>query len=168
MNIAGYLIVIIFGFVCLLIYVTIKISKQKEDEPKSSSPYQKKPFLLDTNSEFHLFKILQDLFGDKYYIFPQINYSHLIEPKTTDWKEARIYRSHIDRKSADFVLCEKEHLVPQLVIELDGVAHTSVKKRERDQFIDTLTEEVDLPILHLKNNELDRESILEKINSKLV
>src|SRR3989338_3108718 len=71
------------------------------------SPYQKKKYLFDTTSEFNLYKILLELYGDRYHIFPQINYSHVVDVKKIDWPEERRYRSRIDRKSADFVLCDK-------------------------------------------------------------
>ena len=53
------------------------------DDP---SPYQKKKYLFDTTSEFNLYKILLENYGDKYHIFPQINYSHIVEVKKMEWK----------------------------------------------------------------------------------
>ena len=135
------------------------------DDP---SPYQKKKYLFDTTSEFSLYKILLELYGDKYHIFPQINYSHVVEVKQMDWKEQRRYRSRIDRKSADFVLCDKERVVPQLIIELDGSAHDLPNKRRRDEFIDGITKIVGLPILHLKTSGIDRESVKTEVDRALI
>ena len=81
--------------------------------------------------------------------------------------EQRKYRSSIDRKSADFVLCDKGRIVPRLVIELDGRVHNLKNKQTRDKFIDDLTKIVDLPILHLKTTDFDREFIKNEINQKL-
>ena len=131
------------------------------------SVYEKKPYLFDTTSEFNLYKVLLELFGDKYFIFPQVNYSHLIQPRKSTWEDERKHRSRIDRKSADFVLCDKERIVPRLIIELDGSVHNFKSKQARDEFIDDLTKIVDLPILHLKNGGLDREFIKSEINKKL-
>lgn len=139
------------------------INKKKGEEKKDLSIYEKKPYLFDANSEFNLYKVLIELYGDKYYIFPQINYSHLIQPKKTTWEEERKYRSRIDRKSADFVFCDKERIVPKLIIELDGSAHNLKSKQARDEFIDELTKIVDLPILHLKTSNVDREYIKGEI-----
>jgi len=140
-------------------------------KPKSRpdlSVYERKPYLFDTTSEFNLYKILFELFGDKYFIFPQVNYSHLIRPRKTTWEEERKHRSRIDRKSADFVFCDKERIVPQLIIELDGSVHNFKSKRARDEFIDELTKIVDLPILHLRTGNLDKEIIRKEIGQKLV
>ena len=145
----------------------VAISSEKPKSKSGLSVYEKKPYLFDSSSEFNLYKILLELFGDKYFIFPQINYSHLIQPKKTTWAEERKYRSRIDRKSADFVLCDKERIVPQLVIELDGSAHNYKRKQVRDKFIDGLTKTVNLPILHLRAGNLDKEVIRKEIEQKL-
>lgn len=107
------------------------------------------------------------MFGEKYFIFPQVNYSHLIQPRKTTWEEERKYRSRIDRKSADFVICDKEKIVPLLIIELDGSVHNFKSKQARDEFIDELTKIVDLPIIHIKTNNVDKEFIKNEISKKL-
>lgn len=156
------ILVIIIGY-----WLITKYFNKNKPESKKELPYEKKPYLFDTNSEFNLYKVLIELYGDKYYIFPQINYSHLIQPKKSNFEEERKYRSKIDRKSADFVFCDKEKIVPRLIIELDGYVHGFKKKQARDQFIDEITGIADLPILHLKTNNLDVEFIKSEINNKL-
>lgn len=152
----------------LLVGVGIFSLLQKGDaEEPDLSVYERKPFLFDAVSEFNLYKVLLELFGDKYHIFPQVNYSHLIQPKKSTWEEERRHRSRIDRKSADFVLCDKDRVVPQLIIELDGSVHNFKSKQARDQFINELTKLVDLPILHLKTGNIDREFIRAEVNKKL-
>jgi len=130
------------------------------------SVYERKPYLFDTTSEFNLYKVLLELYGDKYYIFPQVNYSHLIQPRKTNWSDERKYRSRIDRKSADFVFCDKARIIPQLIIELDGSVHNFKSKQARDEFIDELTKIVDLSILHLRTGNLDKEFIRGVISKK--
>lgn len=146
--------------------ITKYLSKNKIED-KKELPYEKKPYLFDANSEFNLYKMLVELYGDKYYIFPQINYSHLIQTKKSNWEEERKYRSKIDRKSADFVFCDKEKIVPKLIIELDGYVHNFKSKQARDQFIDEITGIVDLPILHLKTNNLDIEVVKKDIDNMI-
>ena len=160
------IIFIAFVGIAVLVSELIKTSSKKEIKP-DLLVYEKKPFLFDTNSELNLYKVLLELFGDSYFIFPQINYSHLIQPKKATWEEERKYRSRIDRKSADFVMCDKERIVPLLVIELDGSAHNLRTKQTRDEFINDITNVVGLPILHLKNCDLDKEFIRKEINQKL-
>jgi very-short-patch-repair endonuclease len=140
---------------------------QSDEKKRDLSVYKKKAFLFDAVSEFNLFKVLVELMGDKYYVFPQVNYSHLVEVKEMDWKLMRKYRSSIDKKSADFVICDKERVVPQLVIELDGFSHSYKKTQVRDEFINDLMKVTDLPILHLRTGNLDKESIRKEIFEKL-
>ncbi len=162
-------LLIIGGVVVLLIGLGIfsLFQKEKDGEEPDLSVYERKPFLFDTVSEFNLYKVLLELFGDKYHVFPQVNYSHLIQPKHSTWQEERRYRSRIDRKSADFVLCDKVRVVPQLIIELDGSVHNFKSKQARDQFINDLTKLVDLPILHLKTSNTDRDFIRMEVDKKL-
>ncbi len=162
----------LFGVIVLALGILFPILKKmleggKEGKKINLSVYERKPFLFDAVSELNFYKILLELFGDKYHIFTQVNYSHLIRPKKSTWQEERKYRSSIDRKSADFVLCDKERVVPKLIIELDGSVHNFKSKQARDEFIDNLTYIVDLPLLHVKTGNLDREFIKSEINKKL-
>jgi len=160
-------LVIVVAVIVAFKFITA-ISSEKPKSKSDISVYERKPYLFDTSSEFNLYKILLELFGNKYFIFPQINYSHLIQPKKTTWAEERKHRSRIDRKSADFIFCDKERVVPQLIIELDGGAHNYRRKQARDKFIDELTKTVNLPILHLRTGNLDKEIIRKEIEQKLV
>lgn len=162
-------IIILIAIIFIAYWLITKYSNKNKTEEKKELPYEKKPYLFDANSEFNLYKVLVELYGDKYYIFPQINYSHLIQPKKSNFEEERRYRNKIDRKSADFVFCDKEKIIPKLIIELDGYVHNFKSKQARDQFIDEITGIADLPILHLKTNDLDldREFIKNEISNKL-
>lgn len=107
------------------------------------------------------------MFGDEYFVFPQVHYSHLMSPKGVGWVENRGLRSRIDRKSADFVFCDRKKVIPVLVIELDGKVHTYDKKRKRDDFIDELMGAVGLPIIHLNSENMDKKFIKNKIEAVL-
>lgn len=159
-------LILIVGIVIAVKFIIENYSNKEKSKP-DLSVFEKKPYLFDTNSEFNLYKVLLELFGDKYFIFPQVNYSHLIQPKKSDWKEERRNRSRIEKKSADFVICDKERMIPQLVIELDGSIHNTKSKQARDEFIDELTGVVGLQILHIKTNNVDKEFIRSEINKKL-
>ena len=139
----------------------------KPENPVDLNVFERKPYLFDTNSEFALYKILDELFGNSYRIFAQVNYSHLIQPKkSTKWEERRD-RSRIDRKSADFVICDRQTVVPKLIIELDGYVHNYSSKEKRDKFIDEIAEIAGLPILHLKTNNFNKEFVKTEVSKKL-
>jgi hypothetical protein len=127
-------------------------------------PYEKKPYVFDVMTELTLYRTLIELFGDKYYILPEISYSKLIQVKRG---AERKYRNRFDKKSADFVLCDKERAVARLVIELDGSSHNSEKRMERDTRVDKMMFSIGLPILHLKTSAMDKESVRSQVDAIL-
>lgn len=134
---------------------------------RGESGYKRKKYLFDANSEFELYKMLVRLYANQYRIFAQVNYNHLLESNSRGFVASRAERSRIDRKSADFVLCEYDSVVPLLVIELDGSVHGTAKKHERDVFIDTVCAEVGLPILHLEVGTFDESSLKALVDAKI-
>ena len=163
----------IFAVVILVVLVGLAlfffvITKRKEEESaqeestqeeqvwQHTDVFQKKTFLFDSVSEFKFFKVLVELFGDKYYIFPQINLSHLVEPKGKSFYQHRKNRSRIEKKSVDFVLCDKERVVPCLVIELDGPTHARESRVKRDIFVNELMKNIEMPLLRIKTGNLEK------------
>lgn len=156
---------ILFIFIAGAVFIAKEFSNAEGGY--GPSPFKRRRFLMDSNAEFGLFKILVELYGDKYYIFPQVHYSHLIEASKSDWKEFRRLMSRIDRKSADFVLCAKDDVSPQLIIELDGPTHARASRRERDEFIDAALNGSGLPLLHVPVGPYTNESIKKAVNEML-
>lgn len=162
-----------WGWVILVVVVGLAIVGFFVDAAREGvvghgeSVYKRKKYLFDANSEFELYKILVRLYANQYRIFAQVNYSHLLESKGRGFVASRAGRSRIDRKSADFVLCEFESAAPLLVIELDGSVHGTPKKHERDLFIDTVCAEAGLPILHLEVGSFDESQLKTLIQQKL-
>ncbi len=155
--------IILFATVAIVVVVYF-FGKPERD----LSVYVKKPFIFDNKTEFELFKILVDLFGGRYYIFPQVGYSHILEVRKGLPERVRFgYWNSINRKSADFVLCDKEQVAPQLVIELDGSSHQLPKRMERDDFINELMKVAALPILHLKTDNFDRVYVKGEVEKAL-
>jgi len=142
-----YIIIFVFAIVKIILE-----NKKGLNDIKVESPYEKKQYIFDSINELNLYRTLLELFGNKYNIFVQVNYSHLIQTKD---KYDRGNRSKIDKKSADFVLCDKDHVVPLLVIELDGFSHDTIKEQERDGFINKTMNEINFPILHIKNQDIN-------------
>ncbi len=163
---------IIFGIVMIAIALLFPILKKKlegEKEKPDLSVYNRKKFLFDAVSELNLYKMLMELYGNEYRIFAQVQYSHLIEPKKNlPWAEQRKYRSRIDKKSADFVICHKDTVAPLLVIELDGSAHNQAKVQENDNFKNEITKVVDLPLLRLRVGNLTKEFVKSEIDKKML
>jgi len=144
----------------------VVITQLKGISPKDEVvfPYEKKPFVFDVMSELTLYRLLLELFGDRYYIFPQMSYGRLIQlKKGVEHK----HRNRFDKKIADFVLCDLERAIARLVIELDGTSHLSEKKVERDAVVDKMMETIGLPILHIKTTNIDKEYIRQEVLKRL-
>lgn len=160
--------ILLFCLILLLFIGAAVVSIFFSKPGRDFSNYVKRAFLFDTRSEFELFKLLLELFGDRYHVFPQVHYSHVVEVKKgLSYRERLRYWNGINRKSADFVLCDKEKVAPQLVIELDGSSHQWEKRKERDEFVNHIMNVTNLPILHLTPNNMSKEAIREKVGQAL-
>jgi len=158
-------LVILAISVVVAIVVFLRVLAVNADQDQAEyNPFEKKPFVFDALYELTVYRHLVELFGDRYYVFPQMVYSRLMQQKRG---EGLYHRVHFDRKIADFVLCDKEKAVAQLVVELDGPSHNSEKRVERDDKVDTMMRLVGLPILHLKTDNLDKDYIKGEIEKAL-
>lgn len=98
--------------------------------PVEKYRYSRKENLI-TSAEKELFLLLNEVYGRQYYIFPQVHLSTLLNHTIygQNWKGAL---AHIDRKSVDFVVCDKNTFKPLLAIELDDNTHSQSDRWERD------------------------------------
>ena len=126
-------------------------------------PYSKKTWLL-TRSEREFFSILEKVVMGQYYIFPQIALDKIVMLEGKGSIKGG-YRSKIDKKSADFVLFDKQGVSPVLVIELDDYTHQRPDRQARDGFVDRVLNHCGIPIIHtrLVSEENLRGQIGEKI-----
>ncbi len=126
-----------------------KVDTEKFTKEKSLYKYSKKNFLL-TNAEKDFFLILNELIGDKYYIFPQVHISSLLEHKIVgqNWKGAF---SSINQKSVDFAVYEKGKNLIAFVIELDDKSHNTFERADRDGMVNTILIESGIPVIRIKN-----------------
>ena len=161
-------ILILIVFVVALTFAIGIINALSGRRERDFSVYEKRKYLFDTKSEFDLFNVLTELFSERFYVFPQVHYSHIVEAsRRLSPRDRFIYWNSINRKSADFVLCDKQRVVAQLVIELDGSSHDMEKRKERDEFINHLMNVTGLAILHLKTDNLDRDFIKGEVERVL-
>lgn len=118
------------------------------------------------------FRTLVDILDD-YYVFPQIHLGSITTPKVRrseshGWKFWRYARTSADRRSVDFVICNKLNLQQLFVIELDGVEHRKKDHIKRDQELNRILDESDIVLLRIENSEIDDiDSLKEKIHTVL-
>lgn len=127
-------LILLAFFVTALVIRFIKLKTAK-------FPYKRKSSVM-TKAEQRMFKKLEKQYGDKYYIFPQINLDKLIT--VTDKQNYYRYFNKINQKSVDFVLADKQTLETVKVIELDDYTHKWEHRKKRDEFVDLLTRNTQL------------------------
>lgn len=162
---------IIFVVLIAVVFIVLKkyfpdIFDEKEKVSKSLYNYKKKDFLM-SRAEHEFFDILIELLTDKYYVFPQIHLSTILDNKVVgqNWKGA--FR-HIDEKSVDFVICDKAYIKPILAIELDDRTHEREDRKGRDGEVERILNESGLSLLRFGNNgSFNKEEIKHLILEKL-
>jgi very-short-patch-repair endonuclease len=99
-----------------------------------------------TKSESEFFRMLDKAVCDRYYIFPQAHLSAILNHKVPgqNWKYA--FR-HINGKSVDYVLCDKQTLKPVYAVELDDYTHSYSDRQERDQEVERMLQSAGIPLV---------------------
>lgn len=125
-----------------ILYV-FKIIERKINLNIKTNNYKKRISIM-TPAEQRYFRQLQQEYGGKYFIFPQINIDKLIQvDRSLNGYKAR---NRINQKSVDFVLVDKETLSTQLVIELDDWTHKLKNRQERDRFVEEVLRKCDIEL----------------------
>lgn len=105
-------------------------------------PYRKK-YLL-TKNEYGFYKNLKEI-ADKYgyTVLAKIRFADLVEVNGEAGKsEYMKYFGKIKAKHIDFILCKKENLYPELLIELNDNSHKKEDRIKRDEFVKKIADKV--------------------------
>jgi hypothetical protein len=144
-----YLLLAALIVIALVLKVLSVIILEKRKKQKPVYHYKKKEFIL-TKAEYEFFKTLQSVVGEQYYVFPQMHLPTFIDYKVPGQSWRAAFR-HIDEKSVDFVICDKNYLRPLVAIELDDSSHSREDRVLRDEEVERILKEGDLPLLRFKN-----------------
>lgn len=156
-------IIFVIGIIITLLKARFEGGDEKE---KPKYQYKRKQFFL-TRAEHECYDALIAAIGSEYHIFAQVHLPTLLDNKVAgqDWRAAL---AHINRKSVDFVLCDKEHISPKLAIELDDKSHERPDRQERDKEVERILEVAGVPLLRLENHgAFNTQELKEKIKHAL-
>lgn len=105
-----------------------------------------------TSREAVLFKRLEQVTQGRYRVFPQLHLSALMTNQTKGkyWKAGF---QRINRRSVDYVLCDKETMAPVYAVELDDSTHDTERRRARDAIVEDMLESVGIPLVRFRNVE---------------
>lgn len=157
-------IIIAICFVGYIIYVQFfsnARSNTTKEIKKTTYNYQAKQCYM-TKSESDFFRLLNNVAGDRYLIFPQAHLSAILDEKVKgqNWKAA--FR-HINGKSVDYVLCDKQTLKPIYAVELDDYTHNYLNRQERDREVERMLQCAGIPLVRFSDvNNLNEEMIARR------
>ena len=145
----------------------IMMLDNKKSEPVNNEedierlPYRKK-YLL-TKNEYWFYKNLKEI-ADKYgyAILAKIRFADLVEVNGEAGKsEYMKYFGKIKAKHIDFILCKKENLYPELLIELNDNSHKKEDRIKRDEFVKKIADKVGYQMIFV-NGTQNLEDIVTK------
>lgn len=163
-------ILILIGLAAIVIVLKIVDSRRPDRglvKKITTYHYTRKSYLI-TQSESGFLKVLFEAVEDRYYIVPQVHLSAVLEHKVKgqSWKGAF---GHINGKSVDFVICDKQTIKPLLAIEVDDWSHEANSRIERDTEVERILKETGLPLLRFNNwRSIGMESITNQIRQELM
>jgi very-short-patch-repair endonuclease len=142
---------IIIGIIVVIaIAIAVARGGLADVEEKAKYRYNRKNFFL-TRAEHEFYDVLVEAVGVEYRIFAQVHLPTLVD-HTVRGQNWRAALAHINRKSVDFVLCDKAYLSPKLAIELDDKSHERPDRQERDREVESILREAGVPLLRLENH----------------
>lgn len=161
-------VVVVIILAVVVYFRTSKPASKPNEETKAALEYKyaRKQFIM-TRDENKFYKALQEAVGGAYMIYPQAHLDLFLDHKVAgqNWRAAL---SKIQRKSVDFLICSREYYDPLVAIELDGVSRTEDERMARDDFVDGICKEANMPIVHiLSNGQYSSSDILQKISPYL-
>lgn len=120
-----------------------------KDKEKSIYKYKRRQFFM-SRAEHEFYDALVRAAGNNYYVFAQVHLPTLVDHSVSgqNWRAAL---AHINRKSVDYVLCDKAYISPKLAIELDDRSHEREDRQERDREVERILQEAGIPLLRIPN-----------------
>lgn len=120
---------------------------------------------LMVGAERTCFQLLNDVFGETFYILPQVSLDALLSHKVGTQDRYEAY-SFIDHKYVDFVFCNKRTLRPVCAVKIeDGVRKDDRSLGSNPEDMAKFFRSAHLPFVYLKNpRTLDRDRVIEEFS----
>ena len=139
-----------FIFVTLIIIIVLFLAKPFLSfvRNKKKLPYQKSQSLLTPGEKAFYPVLLKSLKGEAVLVMAKVRFADLLH-LPSDTKDFYAHLNKITSKHVDFVLCEPHTLKILAVIELDDPSHLRDENRSRDEFKNSVLEQVNIPIVRI-------------------
>lgn len=104
---------------------------------------------LFTKNEWQNYKKLRDAAAAKgYVVCPKVRMLDIVKPRSGEKKYKTLFYK-IQAKHVDFVVCDQNMNI-KVIIELDDNTHDTQKRKERDEFVDTVLKSVGYSVIHTR------------------
>lgn len=142
-------LIVIAAIVAVIAALVARRSSPERAREKHPYTYARRDYIM-TAHEATLFRRLETIVRGRYYVFPQVHLSSLLDHrvKGQDWRAAL---STIQRKSVDFVLVDMTSLKTAYVVELDDTTHDQSDRQQRDEMVAPLLLDADMPLVRLRD-----------------
>lgn len=154
------LIVIVLALAVVWLKITSGSERQKVFKDNTYQYTAKESLMSRTEQEF--FIKLDRAVGERYFVFPQVHLSALLDHriKGQEWRYA--FR-HINGKSVDYVLCDKLTLKPTYAIELDDFTHERNDRIKRDAEVERIFLSARLPLVRFADKYVTEVQIIQTL-----
>jgi hypothetical protein len=135
--------------VAAVVFLKFLARNRTRAAPAEQLHYRRRPALF-TPAERSFTGVLDQVLDARYRVYGKVRVADLIEP--LPGKDRRIWQKAfncISAKHFDFVICNSSDLVPVVVIELDDSSHQKVKRQQRDEMLQQICGQVQLPLIHV-------------------
>ena len=138
------------GIALLLVLVgVVQYLKAMQKKGRGAVHRYERRNALMTPAELKFFRALEAAVGSQYRVFSKVRLADIVQPvKTGDNRSWYSAFGVVKSKHVDFVVCDLETLVFRLVVELDDKSHERADRAERDQKVDEILAQTNIPILH--------------------
>ena len=153
-----------------IIFLAIKARQGTDNDTNLLKVPAKKEYLYIkkscamTPNELSFYKTLHEAVNGCV-IIPQAHISMFLDHriKGQNWKAAF---SRINGKSIDFLICTND-MKPLIAIELDDSTHNQPDRKTRDDFVNSIMTNTNMPLLRFKTGEWNSEIIKHRITQAL-
>ncbi len=138
-------------------------ARRRRQEAMGHCRYRPKKSLM-TGTERKCFQLLNDIFGQRFYIIPQVDVSSLLNHKVGNQNRYEAY-SFIENKTVDFVFCNKQTLRPVCAVKLDEGKNSDRSLGSNPKDMEKFFQSAHLPFVRItKPDKLDRQTIIEEFS----
>lgn len=159
MSVAGIAVV---GFLIVSILASISTRRYRR-AAIDRFQYRSRKQLM-TGAKRHCYQILNEVFGQKFYIIPDVELSALLSHKVGRQNREEAYQL-IGGKTVDFVFCNQHTIRPVCVVKLEDDSKRNTAPGASPTDMQRFFKTARLPFVYIKNPaHLDRKTIIEEFS----